>query len=114
MEIKGMSCSYGHAKVLENINLRVEKNRFLSVIGPNGGGKTTLLKLILGLIEPDKGEIKVFSKTPKDARKYIGYVPQINNFNRDFPSTALDVVLSGLASKRKFSALLKRRQKSRS
>lgn len=100
IEIKNLSFSYGPTKALENINLRLKENIFLSIIGPNGGGKTTLFNLMLGLLEPDTGTIKIFSKNPKDARNLIGYVPQINDFNKDLPATALDVVLSALASKK--------------
>ena len=96
--VSNLSFSYGPTLALQNISIKINQNVFLSIIGPNGGGKTTFLKLLLGLIEPDSGTIKIFSKSPKEARNLIGYVPQLSNFNRDFPATALDVVLTGLAS----------------
>lgn len=98
IEVSNLNFSYGPTPALKDVSIKIKQNVFLSIIGPNGGGKTTFLKLLLGLIEPDFGKIKIFSKSPKDARQLIGYVPQLSNFNRDFPATALDVVLTGLAS----------------
>ncbi|HIE14991.1 TPA: ATP-binding cassette domain-containing protein, partial [Candidatus Bathyarchaeota archaeon] len=86
---------YGDITVLENINLRVEKNDFLGIIGPNGAGKTTLLKVILGLVKPIRGKVIVLGDLPKKSRRFIGYVPQVSQFDRDFPATVLDVVLMG-------------------
>jgi zinc transport system ATP-binding protein len=76
--------------ILENITLRVKENDFLAIIGPNGGGKSTLLKLILGLLKPKSGTIKV-----NIDKNFVGYVPQNTNLNINFPITALDVVLMG-------------------
>ncbi len=84
---------------MENINLVVKENDFLGIIGPNGGGKTTLLKVILGLIKPNKGDVKVFGAPPEDSRAIIGYVPQLGQFDIDFPATVLDVVMTGRLSK---------------
>jgi zinc transport system ATP-binding protein len=92
--------SYGDVPVLEDVNIRIEQNDFLAVIGPNGGGKTTILKLILGLLEPNSGTITVFGATPKQARKSIGYLPQHFSFDFDFPITVMDVVLMGRLGKR--------------
>jgi zinc transport system ATP-binding protein len=78
---------------LKNISLQVAEGSFLGIIGPNGGGKTTLLKVILGLIEPETGEIKIFGRPLDQAVDKIGYVPQISNFDRNFPISVLDVVL---------------------
>ncbi|MBD3370009.1 ATP-binding cassette domain-containing protein [Candidatus Fermentibacteria bacterium] len=96
IEVSDASYSYapGHP-VLMDIDLEVEQGDFLAIIGPNGGGKSTLLKLILGLIRPDKGRIRVFGDRPEDAREDVGYVPQLTTFNPDFPLSALDVVLMG-------------------
>lgn len=96
LNIKELSYKYTKTKVLENINLTVEDNDFLAIIGPNGGGKSTLLKLILGLIKPQDGIIE--KKIPND---YIGYVPQNTNLNIDFPITAIEVVLMGHIGKKK-------------
>ncbi len=81
--------------VLEDINLSIRSGEFLGIIGPNGGGKTTLLKVILGLIKPDRGRVTVMGQPPERGRKYIGYVSQSNLFDRDFPISVLDVVLMG-------------------
>jgi len=98
IEVSNLNFSYGPTTALKDVSIKIKQNVFLSIIGPNGGGKTTFLKLLLGLFEPSSGEIKIFSKSPKDSRNLIGYVPQLSNFNRDFPATILDVVLTGLAS----------------
>jgi zinc transport system ATP-binding protein len=96
VEVSDVSYSYaqGHP-ALKDVNLEVEQGDFLAIIGPNGGGKSTLIKLILGLIRPDKGRIRVFGDNPEEAREHVGYVPQLTTFNPDFPLSALDVVLMG-------------------
>lgn len=83
------------APALEDASLRIEADDFLGVIGPNGGGKTTLLKILLGLLEPQKGSVKVFGKPPAKVRERIGYVPQHASIDPSVPATALDVVLMG-------------------
>ncbi len=88
----------GHV-VLESINLELFAGDFLGIIGPNGGGKSTLLKAILGLINPDRGKIDVFGLPPARARSRIGYVPQKTVFDRSFPVKAQDVVLMGRYSR---------------
>jgi len=93
---------YGDITVLEGINLSVQNLDFLGIIGPNGGGKTTLLKVILGLIKPTRGEVTVLGSTPERRRRFIGYVPQITQFDREFPVTVLDVVLMGRLGKKGF------------
>ncbi len=89
------SYSTGHP-VLEDVNFSLAENTFLGLIGPNGGGKTTLLKLILGLLTPDSGTIRVFGEEPKQARDRIGYVPQYAKIDLGYPITVLQVVLMGL------------------
>ncbi|MGC8862486.1 MAG: metal ABC transporter ATP-binding protein [Armatimonadota bacterium] len=84
--------------VLDHISLEVRRGEFVALIGPNGAGKTTLLKAILGLIEPDSGQVKVFGRAPKSlgaARSRIGYVPQIASIDPSFPVTVFEVVLMG-------------------
>ena len=89
--IKDLSYSYKeNFKVLENINLNIKNDDFLAIIGPNGGGKTTLLKLILGLLKPQSGKV-----VKNINSELISYVPQNTNLNLDFPITALEVVLMG-------------------
>lgn len=93
VELNNISVKYGDLDALTNINLKVKVGSFLGIIGPNGGGKTTLLKVVLGLIEAERGEIKVFGSSLAQASDKIGYVPQISNFDRNFPISVLDVVL---------------------
>lgn len=81
--------------VLEAVTFAVEVGHFLGIIGPNGGGKTTLLKVILGLVTPEQGSVRVLGKRPDAARGEIGYVPQHFQFDRAFPVSVLDVVLMG-------------------
>lgn len=93
VELNNISVKYGDLDALDDITLKVEEGSFLGIIGPNGGGKTTLLKVILGLIEPQQGEVKIFGEPLNNAVDQIGYVPQISNFDRSFPISVLDVVL---------------------
>jgi len=95
IEITDLSFAYEKEPVLENINLTVEEKDFLAIIGPNGGGKSTLLKLILGINEAKKGSIKVLGKAPKESLTQIGYVPQNTNVNTDFPIKVIEVVMMG-------------------
>jgi len=93
--IENLSFSYDRDVILENIDLHVEELDFLAIIGPNGGGKSTLLKLILGMNKSKKGSIKVFGKAPAKNLSLIGYVPQNTNVNTDFPIKVIEVVLMG-------------------
>jgi len=87
--------SFNGQPVLQQVNLRVPRGDFLVVIGPNGGGKTTLLKLMLGLLDPTRGTVAIFGESPNRVSQRIGYVPQNVHINRDFPVSVLDVVLMG-------------------
>ncbi|MEJ2346758.1 MAG: ABC transporter ATP-binding protein [Gammaproteobacteria bacterium] len=80
---------------LEHIDLQVEQGEFLGLVGPNGGGKSTLLKLVLGLLEPAAGRVRVLGRDPEAGRAAIGYVPQHAAFARDFPVSVEDAVLLG-------------------
>jgi zinc transport system ATP-binding protein len=96
IEIKNVSFSYEKGyPVLEDISFRVESKDFLGVVGPNGGGKSTLLKLILGLLVPQEGSIEVFGMTPQEGRSRIGYVPQFKTFSRTFPISVEETILMG-------------------
>ena len=90
-----VSFAYGRHTVLEGVDFSIASGDFVSVVGPNGGGKTTLLKLILGLYKAQSGRISVFGKPVKKQRKLFGYVPQFANFNSDFPISVQDTVLQG-------------------
>ncbi len=95
VEIRGASFSYNGSPVLRDVNLGVGARDFVCVVGPNGGGKTTLLKLILGLIRPQSGDVRVLGRRPDRARKRIGYMPQHVDLDPAFPVTVADVVLMG-------------------
>ena len=84
-------------KVLEDVSLTVNQGDFLALIGPNGGGKTTLLRLLLGLLQPQSGTISVFGRSPASMSKHIGYVPQFSTMELDFPASVLDMTLMGAA-----------------
>lgn len=90
-----VSYAYNQAKVLEDVSVTIEKEEFFGIIGPNAAGKSTLLKLMLGLLKPDSGNIEVLGLRPAEAARYIGYVPQYPTFPRDFPIKVIDVVLLG-------------------
>lgn len=95
VELRGVSFAYGEAPVLLDVDLTVERGEFLGIIGPNGGGKTTLLKLLLGLLRPDAGRVRVLGRAPAAARGSMGYVPQTASFAADLPVPVRDVVLMG-------------------
>jgi zinc transport system ATP-binding protein len=95
VEIKNVCFAYNGQPVLEGVNLDIRQGDFIAMIGPNGGGKTTLLKLILGLLKPGKGSIRVLGDTTEKASHHIGYVPQDVHINRSFPISAMDIVLMG-------------------
>ena len=95
IEIRNLSFFYNGQTVLQDINFEVKEGDFLAMVGPNGGGKTTLLKIMLGLLSPGKGSVQVFGKPPKEVSHRIGYVPQDVDINLRFPVSALDVVLMG-------------------
>ena len=95
IEVSRVWFSFNGQPVLQDVDLRVPPGDYLVVIGPNGGGKTTLLKLMLGLLEPTRGTVRVFGQSPRKAAHRIGYVPQDVHINKTFPVSVLDVVLMG-------------------
>ena len=99
ISIKGLWVFRGEHAVLEDIHLDLEAGDFLGLIGPNGGGKSTLLKVMLGLIKPDRGEARIFGLPPAAARGGVGYLPQKTVFDHSFPVKVLDVVLMGRFSR---------------
>lgn len=112
IEIKDLSFSIDELSILENINMSIKQGDFAGLVGPNGGGKTTLLKLILGLYKAQSGTIKIFGEPVKTQRKVIGYVPQYANFNCDFPISVQDTVLQGRLGLTKFLGGYSKKDKS--
>ena len=95
IELDRVSFAYDSATVLEDATFALDARDFVSIVGPNGGGKTTLLKLVLGLLHPTAGRVRVFGTTPREARPRIGYLPQHATLDPLFPVSVLDVVLMG-------------------
>ena len=99
LDISNLSAGYeNNPQIIKNISFSVYQNDFLGIIGPNGGGKTTLLRTIMGLIKPTEGKISFFNEEGNKVSKLnIGYLPQLNKIDRKFPITVFDVILSGLS-----------------
>lgn len=100
LECKKLSFLYDKDLVLENINFSIKEGDFIAIIGPNGGGKSTLAKLLLGLLTPTWGEIIYPNENFFNANSLIGYTPQDTSVNKDFPIQAMDVVLMGFLDKK--------------
>lgn len=92
---KDLFFSYDETLVLKNVSFTIHQGEMVSVIGPNGGGKTTLLKLLMGFLAPSQGSLSIFGSEPEEARDHIAYVPQHLRIDRQFPISVLDVVLTG-------------------
>lgn len=97
----GVSVAYGNYEALQEVDLEIDEGDFLGVIGPNGGGKTTLVKTILGTV-PHTGTVRIAPELYRGKERLIGYMPQLSGFDRNFPITILEVVLSGLQGHRGF------------
>lgn len=95
IELSQVTFSYGTVVAVQNVNLEVNAGEFIGIVGPNAGGKSTLLKLMLGLLEPQAGRIRVLGRHPGEARGAVGYVPQYPSFPRDFPISVEQAVLLG-------------------
>lgn len=95
LELRDVWFAYRDVPVLEAVDLTLWPGDYLGIIGPNGGGKTTLLKIVLGLLEPDRGIVRVFGRPPREARGEVGYVPQYARFDADFPMRVLEMVMMG-------------------
>ncbi len=110
-EMHSLSASYGANMVLQEVDLKVNENDFIGVIGPNGGGKTTLLKVILGLVKPSEGNI-VFNTELLNSNS-IGYLPQISTGDINYPVTVTDIILSGLMIRKGIISRMSSSDKSR-
>ncbi len=98
IDVDSVSAGYNGDTIIEDVTFQIRQKDFFGIIGPNGGGKSTLLKAILGLISIQKGHIQIFGKPPQKGRKYIGYVAQYAEFDHRFPISVWDVVLMGRRS----------------
>jgi len=96
IDIQDLWFSYNGRAVLREVNLRIDPGELACMVGPNGGGKTTLLKLMLGLLHPDRGRVRILGHAPREARRRVGYVPQHGRFDPQFPVNVTDVVRMGL------------------
>ncbi len=93
--VSRLDFSYNHDPVLIDVDFEVHAGSFVSMVGPNGGGKTTLLKIIAGLLKPSAGTVRIFGRPPSASHRRVGYVPQYTLFDPYFPATVSDVVLMG-------------------
>ncbi len=91
---------YDGLPVLEGINLSLYEQDFLGIIGPNGGGKTTLLEVLLGLVQPTSGQVRILGYNAREGRRFVGYVPQYTEFDHDFPISVWDVAMMGRLGRR--------------
>lgn len=101
IHVDQVTAGYENKTVLSDISLDVWEDDFLGIIGPNGGGKTTLLKVILGLLKPEKGQVRFYWQGEETASLRIGYLPQLNKIDRKFPIAVREVIASGLAAEKK-------------
>jgi ABC-type Mn2+/Zn2+ transport system ATPase subunit len=94
LEVEGLVVELSGRRVLDGVSLRVEADEFLCLLGPNGGGKTTLLKAVLGLVRPSAGRITVLGEAPEKGRRRVGYLPQRKAFAHGFPARTVDLVVA--------------------
>lgn len=97
VDVLDLSVTFGERTVLRDVTLSIPSGSVLAVLGPNGSGKTTFVRALLGLIQPSSGMVRIFGVAPRAVpAEWIGYVPQIKTFDRSFPGTALELVVSGI------------------
>lgn len=104
IEVDDLHFSYDRP-ILTAVNLRIEKGQFIGIIGPNGSGKTTFIKLLAGLLTPSSGSIKIDRLSPTKNNGKISYVPQLQSRDKLFPITVFELILSGLSSKKRWFGL---------
>ncbi|MGL4804966.1 MAG: metal ABC transporter ATP-binding protein [Bacteroidales bacterium] len=109
--IQNLNAGYHNKTVLNKVNLTINKGDFLGIIGPNGGGKTTLLKVILGLLKPMSGEVSFYRNNEQVEHLQIGYLPQHNQVDKEFPINVRELIQSGLTPKNRFLFSLSKEQK---
>jgi len=95
IELKGVTAGYERSPVIEDVDLVMPRGEFLGLVGPNGGGKSTLLRVVLGLLAPWRGSVRLLGRNPRRSRRRVGYVPQYARFSRDFPISVREVVETG-------------------
>lgn len=98
IQAHNLSFQYDNTPLLQDVSLEIRKGECIAIFGPNGGGKTTLLKLFMGFLKPSSGTLLINGETPYKSRSKMGYVPQISHLDRQFPITAIDVVKMGALS----------------
>lgn len=98
IELDNLFFSYEKTPVLEGVSLSIQPGEFVGIFGPNGGGKTTLIKIMMGFLKPDEGKVSLFGKSPKQHLPHIGYVPQSTKIDKQFPITVEEVVQMGCLS----------------
>ena len=101
IEVRNLWAGYEREQVLEDINLTVYEGDYVGLIGPNGGGKTTLIRVLLGLLPPTRGEVRIMGRPVRAGRSEVGYVPQVVEFDREFPITVWDVARMGRLGRRR-------------
>ncbi len=98
--VEHLWAGYDNENVLEDVTLHVYAHDFIGIIGPNGGGKTTLIKVLLGLLPPSRGRVTIMGEPVATGRRHLGYVPQLVEFDRDFPISVWEVARMGRLGKR--------------
>ncbi|HEY4602142.1 MAG TPA: metal ABC transporter ATP-binding protein [Cerasibacillus sp.] len=114
IRLENIDFSYGERPILKNVNLEIKRGMFMGLVGPNGGGKTTLIKIILGLLKPDNGSIYLLNQPMSEFKDWnrIGFVSQkANSFNKGFPATVFEVVAMGLTAKIGYFKFFKKQHK---
>lgn len=106
ISFSNVSFAYDRLPVLRDVSFDVAEREAICIVGPNGGGKTTLAKLILGLIHPNTGQVRVFGRPPKESRLRIGYMPQHLRYDPSFPASVMDIVLTGRLGQSSFAGSL--------
>ncbi len=111
IQIEALTVSYGSKMILRNVYLDIQAGQIYGILGPNGAGKSTLFKAILELIEPNRGEIKVFGESLDDVRNRVAYIPQKDEVDWSFPATVQDVVLMGRYPYKKFYQVINKKDR---